>query len=131
MEIKTFHDYLVHGHVTALEEALNLKQYIGFGNAYFDFDETKWGEDVNRLNADEHYRKFLANACDYPSLVGTVEDRDNKFGHTITIILYQGSYRVQVETRNNSTWKTEYYTGVFKEYIQALRFAYSVVTRGI
>lgn len=130
MEVKTLHDHLVHGHVTALEEALNLKQYIGFGNAYFDFDETKWGEDVDRLNADEHYREFLANACDYPSLVGTVEDKYNKLKHIITIILYQGAYRVQVETKKNVSFNTEYSTDVFKDYIKALRFAYRVVKRG-
>lgn len=127
MEVKTLHDHLVHGHVSALEEALNLKQYIGFGNAYFDFDESKWGEDVDRLNADEHYREFLATACDYPSLVGTVEDESLKLTHIVTVILYNGSYRVQVETKNNITFTTKYSTNVFRDYLKALRFAYGVV----
>ena len=130
MEVKTLHDHLVKGHVSALEKALNLKESVGFGNAYYDFDESNWDESVEGLNADEQYREFLATACSYPSLVGTVEDNDNRLKQITTIILYKGFYRVQVETKNNKIFSTEYSTKEFNDYLKALRFAYGVVKEG-
>ena len=74
MENKTLHEYLVKGHVSALEEALNLKESIGFGNNYFDFTESDWDEGVEGESNEQHYLYFLNNAYFYPSLVGTFVD---------------------------------------------------------
>lgn len=127
MEVKTLHYHLVKGHILGLETALNLKEAIGFGNSYFNFDESDWNEGVRGESNEEHYLRFLNTAYSYPSLVGTVEDEANKLKHTITVILYRNSYHVQVETQNSKILKTEYYTNVYKDYIDALRFAYGVV----
>lgn len=127
MEVKTLHDHLVNGHIKALEEVLNLKEAVGFGNDYFDFNESDWDEGVEGESNEQHYLYFLNSAYSYPSLVGTFVDEANKLKHTITVILYHKSYHVQVETKNNVTHKTEYYTNVYKDYLNALRFAYGVV----
>lgn len=127
MENKTLHGHLVKGHVNALENALNLKESVGFGNAYFDFDESDWEEGIKGESNEGHYLEFLNNAYSYPSLVGTVVDDSRELTHTVTIILYHGSYRVQVGTYNKITFTTKYSTSVFKDYLEALRFAYGVV----
>lgn len=66
MEVKTLHDHLVHGRVNALQEKLNLKEWLGFANGDFEYSDSDW-------NSYEDYENFVLDASTYPSLVGCVE----------------------------------------------------------
>ena len=127
MENNNLHDHLIKGHANALEKALNLKESVGFGNDYFDFNKYNWDEGVEGESNKQHYLDFLNTAYSYPSLIGTYLDEANNLKHTITIILYHKSYHVQVETKNNATFTTEYSTNVYKDYINALSYAYGMI----
>jgi len=90
MEVKTLHDYLVHGRVTALQEKLNLKEWLGFANGDFEYSKSDWG-------SYEDYENFISDASTYPSLVGCVEGKGTSLNFETTIILYKQRYYVQVE----------------------------------
>lgn len=125
MENGTLHDYLTKGQAIALERELNLVESVGFVNDYFDFDKAQWGGNVKGLDEDESYRKFLSTAWTYPSLIGKVVE--DGILYTTTILIYQGSYRVQVECKDPKSNTTEYATGVIDNYVGALRIAYGVI----
>lgn len=123
MENKSLHDYLVKGHVQALQERLNLKEWLGFADGHFDFSPNDW-EQVN------NYHKFVSEASIYPSLVGCVENKEANLKFETTIILYKGCYHVQVEVQALDGDCSTCVTSVCKEYLSALQFAYKVVKKG-
>lgn len=123
MEVKTLHDHLVHGRVNALQEKLNLKEWLGFANGDFEYSNSDW-------DSYEDYEDFVSNASTYPSLVGCVEGKGNSLNFETTIILYARLYYVQVEVSKLGDTKSSCLTGVFKDYLDALQFAYKVVKKG-
>lgn len=124
MEVKTLHDHLVHGRVNALQEKLNLKEWLGFANGDFEYSESDWG-------SYEDYENFISEASTYPSLVGCVEGKGTSLNFETTIILYKKHYHVQVERSNLGDTKSSCLTSVFKDYLGALQFAYKVVKKGV
>lgn len=123
MENKSLHDYLVKGHVQALQERLNLKEWLGFANGDFEYSKSDWG-------SYEDYEDFVSDASTYPSLVGCVEGKGTSLNFETTIILYKQRYYVQVEFSYLGDTKSSSLTGVFKNYLEALQFAYKVVKKG-
>ena len=100
MEVKTLHDHLVHGRINALQEKLNLKEWLGFANGNFEYSKSDW-------NSYEDYEGFVSDAPPYPS-----------------------RYHVQVEVSKLGDTKSSCLTGVFNDYLDALQFAYKVVKKG-
>lgn len=123
MEVKTLHDHLVHGRVNALQEKLNLKEWLGFANGDFEYSNSDW-------DSYKDYEDFISDASTYPSLVGCVEGKGNSLNFETTIILYARLYYVQVEVSKLGDTKSSCLTGVFKDYLDALQFAYKVVKKG-
>lgn len=123
MEVKTLHDHLVHGRVNALQEKLNLKEWLGFANGDFEYSNSDW-------DSYEDYEDFVSDASTYPSLVGCVEGKGNSLNFETTIILYARLYYVQVEVSKLGDTKSSCLTRVFKDYLDALQFAYKVVKKG-
>jgi hypothetical protein len=123
MEVKTLHDHLVHGRVNALQEKLNLKEWLGFANGDFEYSNSDW-------DSYEDYENFVSDAPTYPSLVGCVEDKGTSLNFETTIILYARRYHVQVGISELGDTKSSCLTGVFKDYLEALQFAYKVVKKG-
>lgn len=127
MKNSTLNEYLLKGRVTALERGLCLEESLGFADGHFEFSELDWFDEPNGQTALEQYRKFVGIAWSYPSLVGMVFKGQQFLKHTTTIVFYDGFYRVQVESCNTKEEANYYNSGVFKEYVDALTFAYSVV----
>ena len=123
MEVKTLHDHLVHGRVNALQEKLNLKEWLGFANGDFEYSNSDW-------DSYEDYENFVSDAPTYPSLVGCVEDKGTSLNFETTIILYARRYHVQVGISELGDTKSSCLTGVFKNYLEALQFTYKVVKKG-
>ena len=123
MEVKTLHDHLVHGRVNALQEKLNLKEWLGFANGDFEYSNSDW-------DSYEDYEYFVSDASTYPSLVGCVEGKGTSLNFETTIILYARQYYVQVEISKLGDTKSIRLTGVFKDYLEALQYAYKVVKKG-
>ena len=124
MENKSLHEHLVHGRVNALQEKLNLKEWLGFAKGDFEYSRSDW-------NSYEDYKNFVSDASTYPSLLGFVEgSRGAGINFETTIILYKQRYHVQVEMSNLGGTKMGCLTGVFKDYLEALQFAYKVVKKG-
>lgn len=123
MEVKTLHDHLVHGRVNALQEKLNLKEWLGFANGDFEYSNSDW-------DSYEDYDEFVSDAFTYPSLVGCVEGKGTSLNFETTVILYKQRYHVQVENSKLGDTKSSSQTGVFKNYLEALQFAYKVVKKG-
>ena len=123
MEVKTLHDHLVHGRVNALQEKLNLKEWLGFAKGDFEYSISDWG-------SYEDYENFVSDASTYPSLVGCVEGKGTSLNFETTIILYARQYYVQVEISKLGDTKSSRLTGVFKDYLEALQYAYKVVKKG-
>ena len=127
MENSTLQNYLKEGRITALERGLCLEESLGFADGHFEFSELDWSDEPNGQTALEQYRKFVGIAWSYSSLVGVVFKEKQSVTHTTTIVFYDEFYRVQVESCNTKEEAKCYNTGVFKDYIDALTFAYSVV----
>lgn len=127
MKISTLNKYLLKGRITALERGLNLEEYLGFADGHFEFSEYDWFDEPNGQTALEQYRKFVGIAWSYSSLVGVVFKEKQFLKHTTTIVFYDEFYRVQVETCKMKEEAKRYDSGVFKDYIDALTFAYSIV----
>lgn len=124
MENKSLHNHLVHGRVNALQEKLNLKEWLGFAKGDFEYSKSDWG-------SYEDYENFVSDASTYPSLVGFVEgSRGVGINFETTLILYKQRYHVQVEMSKLGGTKIGCLTGVFKDYLDALQFAYKVVKKG-
>ena len=127
MENSTLQNYLKEGRITALERGLHLEEYLGFADGHFEFSEFDWSDEPNGQTALEQYRKFVGIAWSYPSLVGMIFKEKQSVTHTTTIVFYDEFYRVQVESFDMEEEEKHYGSGVFKDYIDALTFAYSVV----
>lgn len=123
MEVKTLHDHLVHGRVNALQEKLNLKEWLGFANGDFEYSKSDW-------DSYEDYEDFVSDASTYPSLVGCVEGKGASLNFETNIVLYARRYHVQVEISKLGDTKSSRLTGVFSNYLDALQFAYKVVKKG-
>lgn len=127
MKNSTLNEYLRKGRITALERGLCLEESLGFADGHFEFSEFDWSDEPNGQTALEQYRKFVGIAWSYSSLVGVVLKEKHSVTHTTTIVFYNDFYRVQVETCKMKEKVKRYDLGVFKEYVDALTFAYSVV----
>lgn len=127
MENSTLQNYLKEGRITALERGLCLEEFLGFADGHFEFSEFDWSDEPSGKTALEQYRKFVGIAWSYPSLVGVVFKEKQFLKHTTIIVFYDEFYRVQVESCNTKEEAKYYNSGVFKEYVDALTFAYSVV----
>lgn len=127
MENGTLQNYLMEGRITALERGLCLEESLGFADGHFEFSEFDWFDEPNGQTALEQYRKFVGIAWSYSSLVGVVFKEKQSVTHTTTIVFYEDFYRVQVESYDMKEEAKRYNSGVFKDYIDALTFAYSVV----
>lgn len=127
MKNSTLNEYLRKGRITALERGLCLEESLGFADGHFEFSEFDWSDEPNGQTALEQYRKFVGIAWSYSSLVGVVLKEKHSVTHTTTIVLYEDFYRVQVESYDMKEEAKLYNSGVFKDYIDALTFAYSVV----
>lgn len=127
MENSTLQNYLKEGRITALERGLCLEESLGFADGHFEFSNLDWFDEPNGQTALEQYRKFVGIAWSYSSLVGVVFKEKQSVTHTTTIVFYDEFYRVQVESCNTKEEAKYYNSGVFKDYIDALTFAYSVV----
>lgn len=127
MKNSTLNEYLKEGRVTALERGLCLEEFLGFADGHFEFSEFDWSDKPNGQTALEQYRKFIGIAWSYSSLVGVVFKEKQSVTHTTTIVFYEDFYRVQVESFDMKEEAKRYDSGVFKDYIDALTFAYSVV----
>lgn len=127
MENSKLNEYLMKGRITALERGLHLEEYLGFADGHFEFSELDWSDELHGQTAVEQYRKFVGIAWSYPSLVGVVFKEKQSVTHTTTIVFYEDFYRVQVESYDMKEEAKRYNSGVFKDYIDALTFAYSVV----
>ena len=127
MKNSTLNEYLLKGRITALERGLCLEESLGFADGRFEFSEFDWFDEPNGKTAIEQYRKFVGIAWSYSSLVGVVFKEKQSVTHTTTIVLYEDFYRVQVESFDMKEEAKRYNSGVFKDYIDALTFAYSVV----
>lgn len=123
----TLNEYLMEGRITALERGLCLEESLGFADGHFEFSEYDWFDKPNGQTALEQYRKFVGIAWSYSSLVGVVVKEKQCITYTTTIVFYNDFYRVQVETCKMKEKVKRYDSGVFKDYIDALTFAYSVV----
>lgn len=78
------------GNTTAYEDALNLKETVGFPCSqykYYDFD---W-------ESESDYDEFIEFGSTASSVSGRIHNREIKTSYDTTIILYNGSYYVQVE----------------------------------
>lgn len=127
MENSTLQSYLKEGRITALERGLCLEESLGFADGHFEFSEFDWFDEPNGQTALEQYRKFVGIAWSYSSLVGVVFKEKQSVTHTTTIVFYEDFYRVQVESFDMKEEAKCYNLGVFKDYIDALTFAYSIV----
>lgn len=116
MENNNLHDHLVHGRVNALQEKLNLKEWLGFANGDFEYSKSDW-------DSYEDYEYFVSDASTYPSLVGCVEGKGTSLNFETTIVLYARRYHVQVEISKLGDTKSSCLTGVFNDYLDALQFA--------
>lgn len=126
MKNSTLNEYLLKGRITALERGLCLEESLGFDDGHFEFSELDWSDEPNGQTALEQYRKFVGIAWSYSSLVGVVFKEKQSVTHTTTIVFYNDFYRVQVESFDMEE-ESKHNSGVFKEYVDALTFAYSVV----
>lgn len=127
MKNSTLNEYLLKGRITALERGLCLEESLGFADGHFEFSEFDWSDEPNGQTALEQYRKFVGIAWSYSSLVGVVVKEKQCITYTTTIVFYNDFYRVQVETCKMKEKVKRYDLGVFKEYVDTLTFAYSVV----
>ena len=127
MKNSTLNEYLLKGRITALERGLCLEESLGFADGHFEFSEFDWFDEPNGQTALEQYRKFVGIAWSYSSLVGVVFKEKQSVTHTTTIVFYEDFYRVQVESFDMKEEAKRHDSGVFKDYIDALTFAYSVV----
>lgn len=127
MKNSTLNEYLLKGRITALERGLCLEESLGFADGHFEFSEFDWSDEPNGQTALEQYRKFVGIAWSYSSLVGVVFKEKQSVTHTTTIVFYEDFYRVQVESFDMKEEAKHYDSGVFKDYIDALTFAYSIV----
>ena len=127
MKNSTLNEYLMKGRITALERGLHLEESLGFADGHFEFSEFDWFDESNGQTALEQYRKFVGVAWSYSSLVGVVVKEKQCITYTTTIVFYNDFYRVQVETCKMKEKVKRYDLGVFKEYVDVLTFAYSIV----
>ena len=127
MKNSTLNEYLMKGRITALERGLHLEESLGFADGHFEFSEFDWFDEPKGQTALEQYRKFVGIAWSYSSLVGVVVKEKQCITYTTTIVFYNDFYRVQVETCKMKEKVKRYDLGVFKEYVDALTFAYSTV----
>jgi hypothetical protein len=119
-EVSSLQQHLEGGSVTAIESALKLKATVGFPYSsykYYDFD---W-------DSEEEYNEFIEFGSTSASISGRVYNKGTETGYDTTIILYNGSYYVQVEVDWEYGGGTVFNTENFPDYLAALRYAYGVV----
>jgi len=119
-EVSSLQQYLEGGSVTAIENALKLKATVGFPYSsykYYDFD---W-------DSESDYDEFIEFGSTASSISGRVYNRGAETSYDTTIILYNGSYYVQVEVDWEYGGGTVFNNKSFQDYLSALKYAYGVV----
>lgn len=118
--VSSLQRHLQGGNTVAFEDALNLKENVGFPYSrykYYDFD---WV-------SESDYDEFIEFGSTASSVSGRIYNRELKTSYDITIILYNGSYYVQVEKDWEYGGGTVYDNKSFQDYLLALKYAYGVV----
>lgn len=106
--------------VSAIESALKLKKTVGFPYSnykYYDFD---W-------DSESDYDDFIEFGRTASSVSGRFYSRETETSYDTTIILYNGSYYVQVEVDGEYGGGTVFNNKSFQDYLSALKYAYGVV----
>lgn len=118
--VSSLHQLLMRGNTTAYEDALKLKKTVGFPYSnykYYDFD---W-------ESESDYDEFIEFGSTASSVSGRIYNREIETSYDTTIILYNGSYYVQVEKDWEYGGGTVYDNKSFQDYLSALKYAYGVV----
>lgn len=129
MKNYTLNSYLIEEQPKAKGEVSRLEESLGF-NGRVSKVEMGWVDFKERLRSDERFGKFLDIVYSNPSVVGGVVNNKRTMRYTTAIIFTEGNYYVQVESYELNSGKADYFTGVFKDYLDALRFASGVVSEG-
>ena len=108
------------GSVTVIEETLNLKTTIGFPYSVYNYRDYDW-------ESESDYDKFVEFGRTAFSISGRFYNRAEEASYETTIVLYKGSYYVQVEKDWEYSGSTEFYNKSFPDYLSALKYAYGVV----
>lgn len=118
--VSSLQQHLVGGDVSALEIALNLEATVGFPYSNYKYYDYDW-------NSEGEYDKFIEFGSTAPSISGRFYNSGEETGYDTTIILYNGSYYVQIEKDWEYSGSTEFYNKSFQGYLSALKYAYGVV----
>ena len=119
-EVSSLQQHLEGGSVTVIEEALNLKTTIGFPYSNYKYYDYDW-------ESESDYDKFVEFGSTAFSISGRFYNRAEETSYETTIILYKGSYYVQVERDWEYSGSTDFYNKSFQDYLSALKYAYGVV----
>lgn len=118
--VSSLQQHLEGGSVSAIESALKLKKTVGFPYSsykYYDFD---W-------DSKSDYDDFIEFGSTASSISGRVYSRETETSYDTTIVLYNGSYYVQVEKDWEYGGGTVFNNKSFQDYLSALKYAYGVV----
>lgn len=119
-EVSSLQQHLEGGSVTAIENALKLKATVGFPYSSYKYHDFDW-------NSEEEYNEFIEFGNTASSVSGRIHNREIETSYDTTIILYNGSYYVQVEKDWEYGGGTVYDNKSFQDYLSALKYAYGVV----
>lgn len=119
-KVSSLQQHLEGGSVTVIEEALNLKTTIGFPYSNYKYYDYDW-------ESESDYDKFVEFGSTAFSISGRFYNRAEETSYETTIILYKGSYYVQVEKEWEYGGGTVFSNKSFQDYLSALKYAYGVV----
>ena len=126
MKNYTLNSYLIEEQPKAKGEVSRLEGFLGFHGRVAKIEMGYIGF-IERFRSDERFGRFLDTVYNNPLVVGGVVNGKKTVRYTTAIIFTEGGYYVQVESYELNSGKADYFTGVFKDYLDALRFASGVV----
>ena len=103
-----------------MEVALNLEATVGFPYSNYKYYDYDW-------DSESDYDKFVEFGSTASSISGRYYNNHEETAYNTTIILYKGSYYVQVEKDWEYSGSTDFYNKSFQDYLSALKYAYEVV----
>lgn len=118
--VSPLEQHLKGGSVTVIEKALNLVTTVGFPYSNYKYYDYDW-------DSEDDYDKFIEFGSTAFSISGRYYNSKEETSYETTIILYRGSYYVQVEKDWEYSGSTEFYNKSFQDYLSALKYAYGVV----
>lgn len=118
--VSPLQQHLVGGNVSSLETALNLEATVGFPYSNYKYYDYDW-------ESESDYDSFVEFGSTAFSISGRYYNSREETSYETTIILYRGSYYVQVEKDWEYSGSTEFYNKSFQDYLSALKYAYGVV----